>query len=51
MHLSDITDEDEEEIRKNMVNPALKSDEVDGMLVEQFGCKFSAYSKQYNGHK
>ena len=48
MHLSDITEEHEEGIRENMVNLALKADEMDNMLVEQFGCEFSAYSKQEN---
>lgn len=46
IHLSDITDEYEEEICNNMVNLAKKADEMDNMLVEQFGCEFSAYSKQ-----
>lgn len=46
IHLSDITDEYEDSIRENMVNLASKADETDNMLVEQFGCEFSAYSKQ-----
>ena len=46
IHLSDITDDYEDVIRKNMVNLAEKADEMDNMLVEQFGCEFSAYSKQ-----
>ena len=46
IHLSDITDEYEDSIRENMVNLASKADETDNMLVEKFGCEFSAYSKQ-----
>lgn len=46
IHLSDITDDYEDVIRKNMVNLAEKADEMDNMLVKQFGCEFSAYSKQ-----
>ncbi len=46
IHLSDITDEYENLIRENMVNLAEKADAMDNMLVEQFGCEFSAYSKQ-----
>lgn len=48
IHLADITDEYEDLIRENMVNLAVKADEMDNMLVEQFGCEFSAYSKQEN---
>ena len=48
LHLSDITEQYEEQIRENMVNLALKADEMDNMLVERFGCEFSAYSKQEN---
>lgn len=46
IHLADITEESEERIRQNLVNLAEKADEMDNMLVEQFGCEFSAYSKQ-----
>lgn len=45
IHLSDITDESEEEIRKNIVDLALRADAMDNMLVERFGCEFSEYSK------
>ena len=45
IHLSDITDASEEEIRRNIVNLALKADEMDNMMVERFGCEFSEYSK------
>ena len=45
IHLSDITPESEEEIRRNLVNLALQADEMDNMLVERFGCEFSEYSK------
>ncbi|MCD8182976.1 MAG: trypsin-like peptidase domain-containing protein [Bacteroides sp.] len=46
IHLSDLTEESEDEICKNLVNLALKVDEMDNMLVEQFGCEFSEYSKK-----
>ena len=45
IHLSDITDESEEEIRKNIVDLAFRADAMDNMLVERFGCEFSEYSK------
>ncbi len=48
IHLSDITEKYEDSIRQNMVNLAMTADEMDNMLVEQFGCEFSAYSKQDN---
>lgn len=46
VHLSDITDASEDGICHNLVNLALKADEMDNMLVERFGCEFSEYSKQ-----
>lgn len=45
IHLSDITDESEDEIRQHIVGLALRADEMDNMLVERFGCEFSEYSK------
>lgn len=45
IHLSDISEESEEEIRRNIVNLALKADEMDNMMIERFGCEFSEYSK------
>ena len=47
IHLSDITAESEEEIRKNIVDLAFRADAMDNMLVERFGCEFSEYSKAY----
>ena len=46
IHLSDLTDESEDEIRRNLVNLAQKADDMDNMMVERFGCEFSEYSKQ-----
>ena len=40
IHLSDITDESEEEIRKNIVDLAFRADAMDNMLVERFGPGF-----------
>ena len=45
IHLSDITEQYEDAIRQNIVNFALRADDMDNMLVEQFGCEFSAYTK------
>lgn len=45
IHLADITDDSEELIRRNIVDLALRADEMDNMLVERFGCEFSEYSK------
>lgn len=46
IHLSDLTEASEDEIRQNLVNLAFKADDMDNMLVEQFGCEFSEYSKR-----
>lgn len=46
IHLSDLNEQSEDEICKNLVNLALKADDMDNILVEQFGCEFSEYSKQ-----
>lgn len=46
IHLSDLTDESEDEICRNLVNLALRADEMDNKMVEEFGCEFSEYSKQ-----
>lgn len=48
IHLSDITPESEEEIRRNIVQLALRADEMDNMMIERFGCEFSEYSKTDN---
>ena len=48
IHLSDITDKSEDRIRQTLVTLAEKADEMDNMMVERFGCEFSAYSKQDN---
>lgn len=45
IHLADITDASEEQIRRDIVGLALRADEMDNMLVERFGCEFSEYSK------
>lgn len=44
IHLTDITEESKSEIRENLVNLALKADELDNMMVERFGCEFSEYT-------
>lgn len=48
IHLSDISDESEDRIKTELVHLAEKADDMDNMMVEQFGCEFSAYSKQNN---
>ncbi|HIZ01467.1 MAG TPA: trypsin-like peptidase domain-containing protein [Candidatus Bacteroides merdipullorum] len=45
IHLSDITDRYADVIRQRMVELAARADQMDNMLVERFGCEFSAYSK------
>ena len=49
LHLSDLTDSSEDEIRRNLVNLALRADEMDNLMVDRFGCEFSEYSRQDNG--
>lgn len=46
IHLSDLTEVSEDEIRRNLVNLALRADEMDNKMVERFGCEFSEYSRQ-----
>lgn len=46
IHLFDLTEESEDEICNNLINLALKADEMDNMLVERFGCELSEYTKQ-----
>jgi hypothetical protein len=47
IHLSDIFSENNtEEISKNITNLALKADELDNFLHDEFGCDFSEYSKK-----
>ena len=46
IHLADITPESEERILAEIVEFAHKADEMDNMMVEKFGCEFSAYTKQ-----
>lgn len=45
IHLSDITDDTAAEVQANLVNLALRADELDNLLVEKYGCEFSEYSK------
>lgn len=46
IHLSDLSETSEDEICANLVNLAVKADDMDNMMVERFGCEFSEYSKQ-----
>lgn len=46
IHLSDLTEASEDEIHRNLVNLALRADEMDNKMVERFGCEFSEYSRQ-----
>ena len=48
IHLADISEESEERIQQNLVQLAEKADELDNMMIECFGCEFSAYTKQEN---
>jgi len=44
-YIADIFTDYKEEIRKNIVNLALKADELDNFLNEEYGCEFSQYAK------
>ena len=46
IHLSDLTEASEDEICRNLVNLALRADEMDNKMVERFGCEFSEYSRK-----
>ena len=46
IHLADITPDSEERILSELVGFANKADEMDNMMVEKFGCEFSAYTKR-----
>ena len=45
IHFADITDASRERILSEIVGFANKADEMDNMMVERFGCEFSAYTK------
>lgn len=45
-YIADIFTDFKEEIRKNIVNLALKADDLDNFLNEEYGCEFSQYAKQ-----
>lgn len=46
IHISDLFSEQQEQVMQNLVNLAVKADELDNMLVEKFGCEFSEYTKK-----
>lgn len=48
VYISDIFTDYKDEIRKNIVNMALKADELDNFFVDTYGCEFSEYSKKEN---
>jgi serine protease Do len=45
LHLSDLQSSFKEDIKKNIANFALKADELDNFLIENFGCEKSEYSR------
>ena len=45
IHLADITPDSKERILSEIVGFANKADDMDNMMVERFGCEFSAYTK------
>ena len=45
LHLADITLDSEERIINELVEFANKADEMDNIMVERFGCEFSAYTR------
>ena len=47
-HITDVTDMSDKvakQVSDNLVNLALKADELDNILVDKFGCEFSQYSR------
>ncbi|MDR1680916.1 MAG: trypsin-like peptidase domain-containing protein [Prevotellaceae bacterium] len=46
LHISDIFSDYRDEIKRNISRLALKADEQDNFLAEQYGCEFSEYAKQ-----
>jgi hypothetical protein len=46
IHISDVFSDRQDEVRQNITNLALKADEQDNFLAEQFGCEFSEYAKK-----
>ena len=44
-HLSDIYSEKKEEIKQNIINLALKADELDDFFKDNYGCDMSMESK------
>ena len=50
-HITDVTDMSDEvaqQVSDNLVNLALKADELDNILVDRFGCEYSQYSRVIN---
>ena len=45
-HLSDIYSDSKEEIKQNMINLALKADELDDFFRDTYGCEMAMESKQ-----
>lgn len=45
VYIADIFTDFKDEIRNNMINLALKADELDNFLVDEYGCEFSQYAK------
>ncbi|MDR0510763.1 MAG: trypsin-like peptidase domain-containing protein [Rikenellaceae bacterium] len=45
-HMSDAMGEFSDQVKTNFTNLALRADELDNYLVENFGCEFSEYSKK-----
>lgn len=46
IYIADIFTDYKDDIRKNIVNMAIKADELDNFLVDTYGCEFSEYSKK-----
>lgn len=45
VYIADIFTDFKEEIRKNIINLALKADELDNFLVDEYKCEFSQFAK------
>lgn len=46
IHISDLFSEYQQQVMQNLVDMAVKADELDNLLVEKFNCEFSEYTKK-----
>ena len=46
VHMSDVFSDFGGEVQKNLTNLALKADDLDNFLADEYGCEFSEYAKK-----